>query len=1522
MWSPLMLVNPVRWLAFWVGLSLVSATQAAVLTPFSVRYSTNDTGDIAFAANTLMTAPASDPDAVNAQNGVGTKLSNNDFQMTYVDADSDPATFNSSFSRLNMPSGSQVLFAGLYWGARTNTSFPTGLTKNRALVKFKAPGDANYRDLTGAVIGTGGSDYQSFVDVTQFVRVSGNGAYAVANVQAVKDASDYYAGWSMVVVYRAPNAPARNLTVFDGYGIVRSSDPSIDINIVGFVAPPAGLVNATLGFITYEGDLGYTGDKVFFDGGLGPVQLSNPANPPNNFFNSTISDRSAQVSTKAPNYVNQLGFDADLVTADSIIANGASSAKIRMTTGGETYYPGVVTSVIELFAPEVTVQKSVVDLNGGTVVAGDLLEYTVTVSNAANAQDNAVNVILNDLVPDFTTYHPGSLKIDTVTKTDAIDSDQAEFINGNAVRFQLGTGAGGVNSYGTAQGGSLTPGQSTIVTFQVEVSAGITGDTLIENTATATYAGATSKLSLTATDSANIAGSASADLAVTKTNSQNSYIPGNPTTYTIVVTNNGPSAVVGASLLDVIPNEVSTATWSAVYGAGSSGPVSGTGDINAAINLANGGTATFTVVAQTRAEAFGDLSNTVVVNPPAGVSDPDLSNNTATDIDIVSVPSADLRVSKTVNNTGPQVGGTVQFTMVVNNDGPSQATGVVLSDVLPTGFTLVSSSPSGGTTYDAATGLWNVGSLANGGSASLLMMATVNASGNYQNSVIVNESGVSDPDPSDNIASITVNPASADLAVTKSVDNPSPQVGNAVQFTVTLNDLGPAAASNVVLADVLPTGYALVSAVASTGTSYNSSNGEWTVAALTSGAGATLRINATVNGSGTYTNTASISRSDQHDPNPANNSSTVTTAPTSADLAVSKQVDIANPSVGDVVEFMVVVTNKGPNQATGVSLLDPLPSGYTFNSAVESTGTAYNSSSGVWTVGALANGASATLRLNATVRSTGNYLNRAAVSNSNQPDPNPGNNSAEVAVGPISADLAVSKQVNVARPAVNDVVQFVVAVSNNGPNRATGVKLVDNLPSGFEFVSATPVGAYDATSGQWTVGDLANGASATLRINARVLAAGSYENTVAVSASNQPDQDTSNNTSSVSVGPISADLMVSKQVDNPSPQVGDRVQFLVVVTNMGQNAATGVNLLDNLPSGFTFVSAVPSAGTQYASSSGQWSVGNLATGSSATLRINAIVKSRGSYQNSAEVSHTDQPDPDAANNRAEVAVGPVTADLVVTKQVDNPTPQVGSSVVFIMTVTNQGPNSATNVSLIENLPSGYSFVGATPVNGTTYDPVSGEWVVGFLPQGGMATLQITATVNSAGDHTNTVSVSHSDQPASDSGSTTSTVTTGPQSADIAVSKSVDNPTPFVGDTVQFTIVVTNQGPNDTLGVNLLDNLPSGYRFVSATPSAGNYDASNGQWTVGSLANGGTETLTIRAVVLRAGAYTNGALVSYSSMPDPNGQNNSSSVAVNPQVNPSPPPPNPIPTLGDWGRILMILMMILSVGHYGRIIKRR
>ena len=142
-------------------------------------------------------------------------------------------------------------------------------------------------------------------------------------------------------------------------------------------------MNATLGFVTYEGDLGITGDSAYLSGGKGEVQLSNATNPANNFFNSSITNRGAQVTAKNPNYVNQLGFDADLLATTNIVANGATSAQVRLTSTQDQYYPGVITTTIELYAPKVTVQKAVTDLDGGDVIAGDQLRNTVTVSNDA-----------------------------------------------------------------------------------------------------------------------------------------------------------------------------------------------------------------------------------------------------------------------------------------------------------------------------------------------------------------------------------------------------------------------------------------------------------------------------------------------------------------------------------------------------------------------------------------------------------------------------------------------------------------------------------------------------------------------------------------------------------------------------------------------------------------------------------------------------------------------------------------------------------------------------------------------------------------------------------------------------------------------------------------------------------------------------------------------------------------------------------------------------------------------------------
>ena len=121
-----------------------------------------------------------------------------------------------------------------------------------------------------------------------------------------------------------------------------------------------------------------------------------------------------------------------------------------------------------------------------------------------------------------------------------------------------------------------------------------------------------------------------------------------------------------------------------------------------------------------------------------------------------------------------------------------------------------------------------------------------------------------------------------------------------------------------------------------------------------------------MNATGDYSNYAQVNTSDQSDPDstPGDNSNgdddddTVTTTPNAvADLRLDKSVDNTSPNVGDNVVFTITVTNDGPSDATGVTVLDQLPSGYTYVS--DDGAGAYNSGTGVWTIGSLANGATA-----------------------------------------------------------------------------------------------------------------------------------------------------------------------------------------------------------------------------------------------------------------------------------------------------------------------------------------------------------------------------------------------------------------------------------------------------------------------------------------------------------------------------------------------------------------------------------
>ncbi len=788
----LMVVRRMVLLGVALAAMLIAPATASADRAFTSRFSVNDTGDIAFVGNTLMTCPDSTL-CTQARNGTATpiaNLQNNAYAMTYVDVDADSSTFNSSTASMSLPSGSQVLFAGLYWGGDYSGSGSNAApsSANRNKIKLKAPGDSSYRDITASVLDDSTAStgrYQAFADVTSIVSAAGNGTYGAANVQAGKG-TDKYATWSLVIAYRDTTQPARNLTVFDGLVTINGSSGAT-IPVSGFKTPPAGAVKTTLGFITYEGDLGIEGDSASLNG----TPLTDALNPQTNFFNSTISNKGSRVTTKNPDYVNQLGIDADLFNANGILGNNATSASIQVTTSGDVYLPGVLTFATELYAPKIDQAKTFTDVNGGSIEEGDILEYKIAATN--NGQDGAVGFTLRDPIPANTTYVPGSLRVvagagsATGTRTDAAGDDNGEFDSANnRVVARLGTGANATT------GGKVAVGSSYDVRFQVRVANRIAPNTKINNTATASFFSESLNTPLTAASTPALDTVVkSPDLAITKTHT-GAVTPGNPAAYQLNVANAGNAPVRGTTTTvsdtlpaSLTPTSVSGSGWSCgIAGqtitctrsddlaAGSSYPV-----INLAVNVDS--------------NADTPINNVATVSNPA---DANPANDSSLDPAPTS-PSADLAITKSASPATVNVGDQTTFTLAVTNNGPSLARNVSVLDSLPSGLELVSATSSQGTCN--ATVSCALGTLARNGTATVTIVAK--ALSGASGSTVRNTASVSgdqpDPTPANNSADADVAVAGADLSIEKTISNDHPNSGSAIQYTLLVKNNGPSSAT-------------------------------------------------------------------------------------------------------------------------------------------------------------------------------------------------------------------------------------------------------------------------------------------------------------------------------------------------------------------------------------------------------------------------------------------------------------------------------------------------------------------------------------------------------------------------------------------------------------------------------------------------------------------------------------------------------------------------------------------------------
>jgi uncharacterized repeat protein (TIGR01451 family) len=562
--------------------------------------------------------------------------------------------------------------------------------------------------------------------------------------------------------------------------------------------------------------------------------------------------------------------------------------------------------------------------------------------------------------------------------------------------------AGSYNSgTGAWTGLSLATGQSVTLTLAGTVNPTVTGS--LANTATvAPPAGVTDPVAGNDSSTDTDALTPQADLGVVKTDGQTSAIPGTPISYTMTVTNNGPSTVPSLTLTDAVPAAILSPVFTPSAGSYNSGTGAWTG-----LNLATGQAVTLTLAGTVSPTATGTLANTATVTPPAGVTDPVAGNDSSTDTDALT-PRADLGVVKTDAQTTAVPGLPIAYVITVTNNGPSTVGALTLTDAVPAAILNPVFTPSTGS-YNSVTGAWTGLNLATGQNITLALAGTVSpsATGTLVNTATVAPpAGVTDSVPGNDSSTDTdtLTPE-ADLGVTLT-DSPDPVTGvQTLTYTIAVTNAGPSAPS-VVVTQTLPGSVTFLSA-SGTGWSCGEAGGVVTCTrpSLATGAAPAITVQVTAPPVGpTLTSTVTVS-SGATDPVPANNSDTEQTTVTAvpvADLSVTLDDGGVTALWNRTLRYTILVRNLGPDPVTGATVTDAFPaslSGLAWTcaaSAGSSCTAAGTGSINDAAVNLLTSGTATYTATGLVVYGTAGPITDTASASSTVYDPNTANNSATI----------------------------------------------------------------------------------------------------------------------------------------------------------------------------------------------------------------------------------------------------------------------------------------------------------------------------------------------------------------------------------------------------------------------------------------------------------------------------------------------------------------------------------------------
>lgn len=1097
------------------------------------------------------------------------------------------------------------------------------------------------------------------------------------------------------------------------------------------------------------------------------------------------------------------------------------------------------------------------------VIAGEKITYTVIVSNYGPSV--ATNVYLTDL---FNADELLNMEYNS---------------NGNWVKYNNGIALGDIDV-----------NEAVMILFRATVNHSTRG--LINNTVKITTDIKDARGNFEANETVKAIDNST--LVINKTSNVDAINPGDLFNYTIVITAEGSSDSLGVILTDKLDQSLLDAQNAVFYVNGNYvGKWNGSYNIG---TLKTGNSVTVTIEVKALNSANKDIFNKAIVENEEGFINE--SNKT------VHVNTVDLAINKTSDKVTYKYLDNVIYTIVVTNHGSDDSFNVTVRDMLPNTLRFISASGN----YDPVTGIWFIGHLAKGQSATLTITAQAIFPEIITNDANVTGSGY-DVNLTNNHDNITITvPDCVILNVNKvaigGVINITGGIKNVVAgeeviYQVLVSNHGPSTAVNVVLTDNYQTKDLTVVA-------YSLDNITWipytkganiNLGDMTSGSSILVYFKAMVNAStrGIVHNVVNIT-TDTDDVRGIFSAEEHVNVMANSTLKVDKTAEIKELNPGDTIHYIITVTAGGSSDSLNIVLKDILDS--TLLDVNSATYAVDGVNKGVWTgslsLGKIATGNSVTVDIWAKILDTADrdVFNLVNVTSDEHPEGNISNTTVHVRI----VDLAVDKLVNNSVPKYLDMIEYTIVVVNNGPDKSFNVTVGDLLPDGVKFISSN--GQYNPDTGVWFVGDLDNNESAILKIVVQVIKVGNITNNVNVTGTGH-DTNLTNNNASVSVNvPESVLLNITKVANSTIIVAGENVGYTVVINNYGPSVASDVVLKDIFNSNELLNLQYSLNGVDWLDYNEAINLGNIDVGASVTVYFRAKVNGsvRGDVLNTVNITTSVD---DARGNFTDNETVKVIANttLVVIKDAEIKALNPGDTAHFVITVIAGGSSDSLNVKLEDILDAELLDIKSATyrINGGNLTDYTQIISLGNMHTGSKIIVDIYAAIlgTTGQDIFNCVNVTSDEHPEGNTSNTTIHVNI----ADLEIIKIVNNATPNYGDEITYTITVRNNGPDNSTNIKVSEVLADNFKFISANASKGYYDLTNGVWAVGNLTNNETAKLVITVKIVKTGFIQNNVSVNGTGF-DPNVTNNNATVNIT------------VPQTADLSVVKIVNVDRVSVGN--------